>query len=57
MNDLERRLNGLIVLCSALLGLAVTFLIFSECTSLWFLVYALVPTGMVVLVASRNLSD
>lgn len=49
-DSLKRRLDTLIVLCSALLGLAMTFLLFWERISIWFVVYALVPTAVIALI-------
>ena len=47
----RRRLDVLIVLCSAMLGLAVTVLLLSEMAGPLLFVFALVPTAVIALVA------
>ncbi|MFD1586036.1 hypothetical protein ACFR9U_03510 [Halorientalis brevis] len=47
----RRRLDALIVLCSAMLGLAVTVLFLSEMAGPLLFVFALVPTAVIALVA------
>lgn len=54
MDDaLRRRLDALIVLCSALLGLAITVLVLWDGATVAVLAYALPPTALIVAVAFR----
>lgn len=58
MSDpLQRRLNALILLCSALLGIVVTFLFFWERAGGLLLLYSLLPAGMIALVAFLYVTD
>jgi len=52
MSDgIERRLDALILICSAILGLAVTLLILGSRTSVMLLLPALVPSGAIAVLA------
>jgi uncharacterized membrane protein SpoIIM required for sporulation len=52
MSDgIERRLDALILLCSAILGLAVTLIVLGARTSATLLVFALLPSGAIALAA------
>ncbi|QLH78596.1 hypothetical protein HZS55_15425 [Halosimplex rubrum] len=48
---IKRRLNALILLCSAILGLAVTLVVLGGRTSATLLVFALLPSGAIALAA------
>ena len=50
-HGVRRRLDVLIVLCSALLGIILTYLVLSPRAGLGFLVFALLPTVVIILLA------
>lgn len=56
-DPLKRRLDVLILLCSTLLGLAVTFLFFWERASLLFVLISLLPSGLIALGAFLYVLD